>query len=90
MCGSKLKKLASVATLGITDAFTGALEPPKAPDAPASVDPTPTEADPGVIAAREDEKRRRAAAAGQSSTILTGANGLTTQANTGQKTLLGA
>lgn len=54
-----------------------------APDAP-------TEVDAGVLAARDDEKRRRAAASGQNSTILTGSDGVTTRANVGRKTLLGA
>lgn len=48
----------------------------------------PTLADDSVTAAREEERRRRAAAAGQSSTILTGANGLSGGAS-GGKTLLG-
>ena len=46
--------------------------------------------DAAVLQAREDEKRRRLAAAGQSSTILTGAGGLSNAANTGMKTVLGA
>ena len=48
----------------------------------------PTMADAGVQAAREAEKKRRAAMAGQTSTILTGANGLSGGGN-GGKTLLG-
>lgn len=87
MCGSSLKKLVSVATLGLVNA--DGMKAPDVPDVPKSPD-APTEVDAGVTAAREDERRRRAAAAGMSSTILTGSGGLTNQAATGQKTLLGA
>lgn len=86
MCGSSLKKIVKVATLGLVDMETP--KPPSAPDAPTQS--TPTAVDPGVTQAREDERRRRAAAAGAGSTILTGAGGLNTAAQTGQKTLLGA
>jgi hypothetical protein len=87
MCGSSLSKVVKVATLGLVD-----MEPPKPPTPPkpdAPID-APTEVDPGVTQAREDERKRRAAAAGAGSTILTGASGLNTAAQTGQKTLLGA
>ena len=88
MCGKSISKIVKVATLGLVD--TGSFEAPKAPDAPAGPADAPTAVDPGVSQAREDERRRRAAAAGAGSTILTGANGLNTAAQTGQKTLLGA
>jgi len=91
MCGSKIKKavksVVNVTTLGL---LSDGMRAPDAPDAPKAPDPTPTAVDPGVSAAREDERRRRAAAAGQSSTILTGAQGLLSEAQTGRKTLLGA
>ena len=49
----------------------------------------PTEQDAAVTASLDADRRRRAAAAGQASTLLTGGQGLTTPANTSQKTLLG-
>lgn len=87
MCGSSLKKVVSVASLGLVNA--DGLSAPDTPDVPTAPD-TPTEVDAGVTAAREDERRRRAAAAGLNSTILTSASGVASPANTGQKTLLGA
>lgn len=88
MCGSSISKVVKVATLGLVD--PSGLKAPSAPDMPKAPGSAPTEQDPAVLAAREDEKRRRLAAAGQSSTILTGAGGLTASANTGLKTALGA
>lgn len=87
MCAKKLFKSVGKAVGGV---FGLLPEGPKAPEAPPAPGAAPTAVDPGVSAAREDERRRRAAAAGQKSTILTGAQGLTSAASTGQKTLLGA
>ncbi|QEM67585.1 hypothetical protein FO488_05075 [Geobacter sp. FeAm09] len=56
------------------------------PSAPV-VTPAPEEQDAGVVAARDSERLRRRMAA--SNTILTGAQGVTTQAPTISKTLLG-
>ncbi|GAB7408164.1 hypothetical protein OUHCRE4_11410 [Enterobacter hormaechei subsp. steigerwaltii] len=42
-----------------------------------------------MVSARDDEERRRRAAAGRNSTMLTGAQGDTSAANTSGKTLLG-
>lgn len=61
---------------------------PSVPSA-ATVQAAPQEQDAAVVSARDDEERRRRAAAGRSSTLLTGAQGDTSQANTGSKTLLG-
>lgn len=88
MCGSAIKKVVQVATLGLVN--PDGLKAPSSPNMPGSPDAPPGQLDPAVLQAREDEKRRRAMAVGQSSTILTGAGGLTSAANTGQKTLLGA
>ncbi|MGP1238864.1 hypothetical protein [Serratia sp. CY37869] len=49
----------------------------------------PQAQDAAVIDAADKDKARRRAAAGQQSTILTGAQGATGQANTTGKTLLG-
>ncbi|GKX40044.1 hypothetical protein [Pectobacterium versatile] len=57
--------------------------------APAPVAQAPQEQDAAVVSARDDETRRRRAAAGRSSTLLTGAQGVTGAATTGSKTLLG-
>jgi hypothetical protein len=45
--------------------------------------------DPGARIARAEERLRRRRASGRSSTILTGSQGLTTQASTTANTLLG-
>lgn len=61
---------------------------PKVPAAP-EVQAAPQEQDAAVVSARDDEERRRRAAAGTKSTMLTGAQGDTSAANTSGKTLLG-
>lgn len=53
-------------------------------------DAAPSMASEDVQAAREAERKRKALLAGQGSTILTGSGGVTGQASTGKKTLLGA
>lgn len=65
-------------------------EPKVATDPVSPPDSAPTEVDSAILEARDNERRRRASAAGRSSTILTGAGGLSDPASTGQKTLLGA
>ncbi|HEP0163384.1 TPA: hypothetical protein QIS54_004612 [Enterobacter kobei] len=61
------------------------------PSVPATpeVQAAPQEQDAAVVSARDDEERRRRAAAGRNSTMLTGAQGDTSKANTSGKTLLG-
>lgn len=61
---------------------------PSVPAAP-EVQAAPQEQDQAVVSARDDEERRRRAASGQKSTMLTGAQGDTSTANTSGKTLLG-
>lgn len=56
----------------------------------AAPDTTPTAMDPDTLAAREAQRKRQALAAGLSGNILTGAQGLTSQANTQLKSLLGS
>lgn len=55
----------------------------------ATVQAAPQEQDAAVVSSRDDEARRRRAASGRASTLLTSAQGDTSQANTGSKTLLG-
>lgn len=57
---------------------------PKATPVPRAAE----QADAGVVAARDDERRRRRAAASQ--TILTSPRGVTGEATTAGKTLLGS
>lgn len=85
--GSTVKKVASVATLGLSDAVLGATEAPKTSTTSTNdVDNNAvSEADAQSYAA---DKKRRAQAAGLSSTILGGATA--TQSTTAGKTLLGA
>jgi hypothetical protein len=59
----------------------------KAPVAPAIV--APIEAEPSAKAASEQERKRRQAASGRSDTILTRGLGLSGEAGTGGKKLLG-
>ncbi len=49
----------------------------------------PTPVDEGVSKAREDEKRKALLAQGRQSTLLTGSQGLVSEAPTQRKTLLG-
>lgn len=58
-----------------------------APVAPAPV--APIEADASAKSAGNEERRRRQAASGRSDTVLTGGQGLTDNAKTGGKKLLG-
>lgn len=98
----KVKKVASIATLGASDlaikpiesaigAVTGAITPQQAMTGSTVADTTtPTSVDPAVQEARDAQRRRQLQAAGLSSTIATGAGGLSGAANTAVKTLLGS
>lgn len=61
---------------------------PSIPSAPV-IQAAPQEQDQAVVSARDDELRRRRAAAGRNATLLTGAQGDVSAANTRGKTLLG-
>lgn len=61
---------------------------PKVTAAP-EIQAAPQEQDAAVVDARDEETRRRRAASGRNSTLLTGAQGGTSTANTSGKTLLG-
>ena len=52
--------------------------------------PVPARDDPAVSQANRDARRRRQLPAGSQSTLMTGGQGVTEDANTGAKTLLGA
>ena len=97
----KIKKIANVATFGLSGAAEKlALDPIQAAlgmgkqqqDVTGSVaapDAAPTAQDPQSVAAREDQKKKQAAYAGLSANVLTKPGGLTSQANTQLKSLLG-
>lgn len=99
--GKKIKKAVNVATFGLSGAAEKlALDPIKAAlgmgqqqqEATGSVaapDAAPTAQDPQSVAAREDQKKKQAAYAGLSANVLTKPGGLTSQANTQLKSLLG-
>lgn len=85
--GSGLKKAASVATLGLSDAVLGATEAPKT-STTSTDDVDNNSVSDADAASYNADKKRRAQAAGLSSTILGGATA--TQSTTAGKTLLGA
>lgn len=99
--GKKIKKALNVATFGLSGAAEKlALDPIQAAlgmgkqqqDVTGSVaapDAAPTAQDPQSVAAREDQKKKQAAYAGLSANVLTKPGGLTSQANTQLKSLLG-
>lgn len=103
--GKKIKKAVNVATFGLSGAAEKlALDPIHAAlgmgkqqqDVTGSVtgsvaapDAAPTAQDPQSVAAREDQKKKQAAYAGLSANVLTKPGGLTSQANTQLKSLLG-
>lgn len=104
--GKSVKKALNVATFGLSgaaeklafDPITSALGAVTGAtgttnDSTGSVaapDATPTATDPDTLAAREAQRRRQALAAGMSGNILTSAQGLTGQATTQLKSLLGS
>jgi hypothetical protein len=69
--------------------FGGGGSAPAPPPPPPPI-PTPTRDDPEISQADRDARRRRQLAAGRQSTLLTGGEGVTEDANTADKTLLGA
>ncbi len=101
--GKAVKSIANVATLGAAgglDLFgdkAAAAEKKASEQAAADAaalaatqSTAPTLASDDVAAAREAERLRKLALSGQSSTILTGAQGAGTTATAGVKTLLGS
>jgi len=69
--------------------FSSPAPPPPLPDPP-PVPPPPTRDDPEVVASQRSARRQRINARGRSSTLLTGGQGVTDEANTGYKSLLGS
>lgn len=63
---------------------------PKTVLSPTTYSNNPKEADEKAVLAREDAKKKAQQMLGRKSTILTGSDGLTTQASTIKKTLLGS
>lgn len=91
MCGGDVgdwvDSAVSAATLG-TVKLKGSK--PKTVISPSTYSNNPKEADEKAVAAREDTKKKAQQMLGRKSTILTGSEGLTTQAQTVKKTLLGS
>lgn len=63
---------------------------PKTVISPSNYSNDPKEADEKAVKAREDAKKKAQQMLGRKSTILTGSEGLTSQAQTVKKTLLGS
>lgn len=94
MCGGglgdlvgKMLKLGSFNTIDITKQKA---EKPKTVLSPTTYSNDAKEADEKAIKAREDAKKKAQQMLGRKSTILTGSEGLSTQAATVKKTLLGS
>lgn len=88
--GKTVKKIASVATLGLSDAILSSQAPATTGSSQVAPDTSPTAVSEGTLDAREAQRKRQLAAAGLSGTNLTGASGLSGAANTATKTLLGS
>ena len=69
--------------------FSSAPKMPAPPPPPPAPPPPPTPVDEGVRRVRENIRRRAAVSGGRASTIATSAQGLSTEALTTKKTLLG-
>ncbi len=68
--------------------FSGPSMPPP-PPLPPPPPPPPTPVDPGVRAVRDNIRRRAAVSGGRGSTIMTSPQGLSSEALTTKKSLLG-
>lgn len=88
--GKTVKKIASVATLGLSDTILKSQAPATTGSTQITPDTSPTAVSEGTLDAREAQRKRQLAAAGLSGTNLTGASGLSGAANTATKTLLGS
>jgi hypothetical protein len=64
--------------------------PPVIPPPPPLPDPPPTPVDPAVTRARTKDRQQAALAQGRSATVLTSGLGLTSEATSAKKTLLGS
>lgn len=91
MCGGKVGDIFSDAVSAVslgTVKLKG--DKPKTVISPSTYSNDPKEADEKAVKAREDAKKKAQQMLGRKSTILTGSEGLTTQAQTVKKTLLGS
>lgn len=91
MCGGSIGDLVSdaVSTVSLgTVKLKG--DKPKTVISPSTYSNDSKEADEKAVKAREDAKKKAQQMLGRKSTILTGSEGLTTQAQTVKKTLLGS
>lgn len=70
--------------------FGGGGSGPSVPPLPPPPPPPPTPVDPAVVKARASNRQQAALAGGRQSTILTSAQGLTSNASTTKKTYLGS
>lgn len=87
MCGGFVGDLVSGLTLGMVK--PGGAKP-KTVLSPTTYSNDPKQADEKAVAAREEAKKKAQQMLGRKSTILTGSEGLTSQAQTVKKTLLGS
>ena len=85
-----VKKVVSVATLGLSDSILGGADAPSVAPTVQAPDTTPTPVGEETSAAREAQRRRQLAAAGLGGNTLTGASGLSSAATTAGKSLLGS
>jgi len=69
--------------------FFSAPKMPAPPPLPPAPPPIPTPVDPAITGVRENIRRRQAASGGRGKTIATSAQGLSTEAQTTNKSLLG-
>lgn len=91
MCGGSISDAISDVVSGVTLGTVKLKgDKPKTVISPTTYSNDPKAADEKAVAARDEAKKKAQQMLGRKSTILTGSEGLSTQANTVKKTLLGS